>query len=249
MPKYQSRNFKKQYELGKYSALYRNSLLSRLKAQRPPADRLSPFTLDFGPVTFRIARHFGFCKGVENAIEVAYETLALHPDRNVYMISELIHNSFVNADLMDRGLRFIKTAKGEQLIPWSEIRARDIVITPAFGATQEDKHLLEDKGVKLQKWDATCRFVENVWFRARELGNQGYSIIIHGKYKHEETQATRSHSEEHGPTVVVKNMKEAQILGEIILGKRPMEDFDRYFREKASPNFDPEKDLERLAVV
>ncbi|MEO0896401.1 MAG: 4-hydroxy-3-methylbut-2-enyl diphosphate reductase [Bacteroidota bacterium] len=249
MRKYTSRNFKKTYDLGRYAPLYQNNIFSRLKNSRTPAERMMPFELDFGPVEFKVARHFGFCKGVENAIEVAYETLATYPNHRVFMISELIHNSFVNEDLKERGLRFIKTAKGKQLIPWDEIRADDIVITPAFGATIEDQQELISRGVEIQKWNATCRFVENVWFRAQELGVQGYSIIIHGKFKHEETQGTLSHSRQSAPTIVVKNMEEAQQLGEIMLGMRPIEDFYTLFKEKASEGFDPVKDLERIAVV
>ena len=102
MRKYQSRNFKKEYDLGQYSDLYENSLFQLLKQQSSPNDRLAPYELDFGPISFRVARHFGFCKGVENAIEVAYETIAENPGRRVFMISELIHNPFVNEDLQAR---------------------------------------------------------------------------------------------------------------------------------------------------
>ncbi len=249
MRKYQSRNFKKQYDLGQYAALYHSQIFAKLKGLQAPKDRMEPFFLDFGPVRFEVARHFGFCKGVENAIEVAYETLADNPGRRVFMISELIHNSFVNEDLKARGLRFIKTAKGKQLIPWQELRADDIVITPAFGATLEDQFRLEAIGVDIQRWNATCRFVENVWFRAQELGEQGYSIIVHGKFRHEETLATRSHSQKYAPTIVVKNKEEAQKLGEIILGKRPLTEFEPLFGDKCSKGFDPYRHLERVAVV
>jgi len=249
MRKYTSRNFKKEYDLGRYAPLYQNNIFSRLKNSRTPAERMKPFVLDFGTVEFKVARHFGFCKGVENAIEVAYETLATYPNRRVFMISELIHNSFVNEDLQHRGLRFIKTARGKQLIPWEEIKAQDIVITPAFGATIEDQEALISRGVDIQKWNATCRFVENVWFRAQELGAKGYSIIIHGKFRHEETQGTLSHSRQSAPTLVVKNMEEARMLGEIMSGARPLEDFEQYFRKKSSEGFDPIEHLQRIAVV
>ncbi|MFK7922177.1 MAG: 4-hydroxy-3-methylbut-2-enyl diphosphate reductase [Bacteroidia bacterium] len=249
MRKYQSRNLKKEYDLGQYAPLYRSQLLGKLKQIRPEGDRLTPIELNFGPIRFMVARHFGFCKGVENAIEVAYETLEKHQNRRVFMISELIHNSFVNADLQERGLRFIKTAKGEQLIPWEEIRADDVVITPAFGASVEDIARLQTIGVDFQQWNATCRFVENVWFRAKELGEQGYTVIIHGKFRHEETQATFSHSRVFTPTVVVKDMAESQILSDIILGRRSIADFEQYFSERATPDFDPSKDLEKIAVV
>ncbi len=248
MRKYQSRNFKKEYNLGKYAPLYRNSIFSLLKNSRSGME-MAPFHLDFGPVSFGVARHFGFCKGVENAIEVAYETLAQHPDRQVFMISELIHNSFVNEDLKARGLRFIKTAKGEQLIPWEDIQESAIVITPAFGATREDKVILEQLGVDLAPWNATCRFVENVWFRARELGEQGYTIIVHGKFRHEETLATLSHSRVYAPTVVVKDMEEARMLADVMKGQTGQEAFVETFGVKSSEGFDPVKDLNRVAVV
>lgn len=249
MRKYKSRNFKKRYNLGQYADLYHSRIFASLKATQPPRERMRPFMLDFGPVRFGIARHFGFCKGVENAIEVAYETLAENPDRRVFMISELIHNSFVNADLNARGLKFIKTAKGKQLIPWDEIQAGDIVITPAFGATLEDQSRLLARGVDIQKWNATCRFVENVWFRAQEMGEQGYTIIVHGKFQHEETLATLSHSKRHAPTVVVKNLQEAQDLSAMIRGEIPISMFFELFEGKYSAGFDPETDLQRIAVV
>jgi 4-hydroxy-3-methylbut-2-enyl diphosphate reductase len=249
MRKYQSRNFKKEYDLGQYAPLYHSRIFGKLKALQPPQDRMEPFMLDFGPVRFGIARHFGFCKGVENAIEVAYETLANYPGRRVYMISELIHNSFVNADLTARGLRFIKTARGEQLIRWEDIMPDDIVITPAFGATLEDQQQLIERGVDIRKWNATCRFVENVWFRARELGEQGYTIIVHGKFRHEETLATLSHSQKYAPTVVVKDLHEANLLSDLIRGRHPMETFHEQFDGKYSEGFDPHQHLQRIAVV
>ncbi len=248
MRKYQSRNFKKEYDLGQYAPLYRSSIFPLLKNSRKGHD-MESFFLDFGPVHFRVARHFGFCKGVENAIEVAYETLAQHPDRRVFMVSELIHNSFVNDDLKARGLRFLKTASGDQLIPWEEVNVGDIVITPAFGATLEDQAKLEERGVDLAPWNATCRFVENVWFRAQELGEQGYSIIVHGKFRHEETLATLSHSRVHAPTLVVKDMEEARILAEVMRGNLGKEAFDRQFGMKSSRGFDWQRDLRRVAVV
>ncbi len=249
MRKYNSRNLKKVYDLGQYAPLYKSTILTPLKSQVFTRDSKGPIVLNFGPVIFLVARHFGFCKGVENAIEVAYETLLHHPGKQVYMISELIHNSFVNEDLQARGLRFIKKADGTQLIPWTEIQAGDIVITPAFGATLEDRQALENQGVDIRSFDATCRFVENVWFRAKELGEQGYTVVIHGKFRHEETQATLSHSKSFTPTVVVKDLEEAVILGEIIAGKRNADEFYTLFKGKYSEGFEVARDLERIAVV
>lgn len=249
MKEYISRPLKKHYDLGQYAPLYRSLIIGMIKEARAGERNLIPTFLDFGAVRFGIARHFGFCKGVENAIEMAYEALAQNPDKQVYMVSELIHNPYVNEDLTKRGLRFIKTSKGEQLIPWSEIKAGDVVVVPAFGATVKDKQILREIGVNVTQWDAMCRFVEHVWFRAEELGKKGYTIIVHGQFKHEETQATFSYSQQFSHTIVVKDRKEAQILGEIILGKRDKSEFEGIFREKCTQGFDIEKDLEKVAVV
>ncbi|MBX7240215.1 MAG: 4-hydroxy-3-methylbut-2-enyl diphosphate reductase [Bacteroidia bacterium] len=249
MKEFISRPLKKSYNLGQYAPLYRSAIIGLIKNARQADRDYTPLMLDFGPVRFRIARHFGFCKGVENAIEMAYEALAQNEGKRVLMISELIHNDFVNEDLFRRGLRFIKTASGKQLIPWEDVGTEDIVVVPAFGATVHDKQLLKEKGVDIKKWDAMCRFVEHVWFRSEELGKKGYSIIVHGKFNHEETQATFSYSAQYAPTLVIRDKKEAEILGEIILNKRPYSDFEIYFREKCTPGFNPEQDLEKIAVV
>lgn len=249
MKEFISRPLKKSYDLGQYAPLYRSAIIGLIKNARQGDRDYAPLMLDFGPVRFRIARHFGFCKGVENAIEMAYEALAQNEGKRVLMISELIHNDFVNDDLFQRGLRFIKTASGKQLIPWEEVTAEDVVVVPAFGATIYDKQLLIEKGVDIRKWDAMCRFVEHVWFRSEELGKKGFSIIVHGKFNHEETQATFSYSSQFAPTLVIRDKKETEILGEIILEKRPYSDFEEFFRDKCTVGFDPKKDLEKIAVV
>ncbi len=249
MKQFQSRNLKKKYELGKFADLYQSEFLTDIKSSSTKESRFSPINLDFGTLKVSVARHFGFCKGVENAIEVAYETLEMFPDKQVYMISELIHNPFVNLDLHQRGLKFIKTSNGKQLIPWEEIHSDDIVITPAFGATLEDQERLKHIGVDLKAWNATCRFVENVWLRAEELGQRGFTIIVHGKFLHEETRATFSHSRQNSPTLVVKDLKEAELLCDFILGRKDWDTFDEFFGGKYSEDFVPERDMDRLAVV
>lgn len=249
MKEYNSRPLKKNYDLGKYANLYRSAILGMIKEMRQGERDYTPTTLDFGAVKFRIARHFGFCKGVENAIEMAYQALNLNVGKKVYMVSELIHNPYINEDLAGRGLQFIKTSTGKQLIPWENLHADDVVVIPAFGATVQDKALLQAKGIDIKRWDAMCRFVEHVWFRSEELGKKGFSIIIHGKFKHEETQATFSYSSGFAPTIVVKDMKESHILGEIIAGSRPISDFETYFRATVSEGFDPMLHLQKVAVV
>lgn len=209
----------------------------------------SPSFLDFGPVGFYIARHFGFCYGVENAIEISYKALEENPDKKVYLLSQMIHNQEVNEDLQDRGIQFIMDTDGTQFIPWDKINKDDVVIIPAFGTTIEIEHLLLDKGVEVQKYNTTCPFVEKVWNRAEKLGNEDYTIIIHGKPNHEETRATFSHSSGSGASVVVRNMEDAIRLGEYILNEKSSANFYEEFAWKFSEGFDPKKHLARVGVV
>ncbi len=209
----------------------------------------SPSVLDFGPVRFYLARHFGFCYGVENAIEISYKAIEENPSRHVYLLSQMIHNQEVNADLQDRGIRFIMDTDGTQFISWDKIHANDIVIIPAFGTTLEVEHLLLDKGVEVQKYNTTCPFVEKVWNRAEKLGKESHTIIIHGKPRHEETRATFSHSSANGPSVIVSDMEEAQRLGNYILGSKTRGEFHEEFSGRVSPGFDLSKDLQRVGVV
>lgn len=209
----------------------------------------SPTVLDFGPVKFYIARHFGFCYGVENAIEISYKALEENSDKRVFLLSQMIHNQEVNNDLQTRGIKFITDTDGQQFIPWDEIGKDDIVIIPAFGTTLEIEKLLLDKGVEVQRYNTTCPFVEKVWNRAEKLGQDNYTIIIHGKPKHEETRATFSHSAKNAPSVVVRDMQDAERLGEYILGKKSKEEFYEEFAWKHSEGFDPLRDLQRVGVV
>lgn len=205
--------------------------------------------MDFGPVAFYIARHFGFCYGVENAIEISYKALEENADKNVYLLSQMIHNQEVNQDLQSRGIRFIMDTDGTQFIPWENIGKDDVVIIPAFGTTLEIEHLLLDKGVEVQKYNTTCPFVEKVWNRAEKLGRDMYTTIIHGKPKHEETRATFSHSASTGASVIVRDMEDARRLAGYILGKKSVADFHEEFAWKFSEGFDPEEHLQRVGVV
>lgn len=209
----------------------------------------SPAELDFGPVKFYIARHFGFCYGVENAIEISYRALEENPDRRVFLLSQMIHNQEVNNDLVNRGIRFIMDTDGSQFIPWHQIHPEDIVIIPAFGTTLEIENLLHDKGVEIQKYNTTCPFVEKVWNRSEKLGADNYTIIIHGKPKHEETRATFSHSRKNAPSVIVRDIEDARRLGAHIQGHKSKEEFYQEFSSKYSEGFDPLKDLQRIGVV
>lgn len=205
--------------------------------------------LDFGPVVFYLARHFGFCYGVENAIEISYRALEENPSRNVYLLSQMIHNPEVNNDLENRGIRFIMDTDGRQFIPWDDIGPEDIVIIPAFGTTVEIENLLLDKGVEVQQYNTTCPFVEKVWNRAHKLGSEQYTVIIHGKPGHEETRATFSHSTQSAPSLIVRDMSEAVVVGDFILGRISRESFMEQFKGRFSEGFDPDRDLVRLGVV
>jgi 4-hydroxy-3-methylbut-2-enyl diphosphate reductase len=209
----------------------------------------SPAIIDFGPVQFVIARHFGFCYGVENAIEISYRALEENPNKKVYLLSQMIHNQEVNNDLLSRGIQFILDTDGTQFIPWDSISHEDVVIIPAFGTTLQIEQLLLHKGVEVHKYNTTCPFVEKVWNRAEKLGKDHYTVIIHGKPKHEETKATFSHSSNEAPSVVVRDMAEAIRLGAYLKGAKTLADFHTEFNGQFSEGFDPMRDLQRVGVV
>lgn len=232
---------------------YRSPLVTSIKNERKSKDKLkkdfSPTELHIGSLHIIIARHFGFCYGVENAIEIAFKAVNENPGKRIFLISEMIHNPQVNADLQEAGVQFILDTYGNQLISWDDIVADDIVLIPAFGTTIEIEQLLLSKNIEIQKYNTTCPFVEKVWNRSDKIGNDGYSIVVHGKPKHEETRATFSHSRAHTPTVVVNDMAEAVILGDYIKGNLPKEQFYEQFHGQYSEGFDVAKDLERIGVV
>jgi len=232
---------------------YKSSFISRIKDSRKLSDPrkkdFSPTLLDFGPVRFFIARHFGFCYGVENAIEISYKTLEQNPQKRIFLLSEMIHNPGVNIDLTNRGVRFIMDTSGRQLIDWDELQPEDIVIIPAFGTTIEIQNMLKDKGIDPYRYNTTCPFVEKVWNRSVQLGNENCTIIIHGKHNHEETRATFSHSVQNSPALIVRDLKEAGLLSSIILGERDKNDFYKLFAGKYSEKFDIENELVKIGVV
>ena len=232
---------------------YRSSIITPLKEFRRKRDKLkrdfTPTLLDFGPIRILIARHFGFCYGVENAVEIAYRAIAENPGKRIYLLSEMIHNPDVNADLQDRGVSFIMDTTGNQLIPWSALSGDDIVIIPAFGTTLETQKQLSAIGLDVAKYDTTCPFVEKVWNKASQIGQKDYTVIVHGKPSHEETRATFSHSKEAAPTVVVRDMAQTQRLAQYITGELSAHEFYTEFAGQYSVGFDPNRDLERIGVV
>ncbi len=205
--------------------------------------------LDFGAVQFYIARHFGFCYGVENAIEISYRAIEENPDKRVFLLSQMIHNQEVNDDLQSRGIKFIMDTDGTQFIAWSELKPEDIVIIPAFGTTLEIEQKLADIGIEVQRYNTTCPFVEKVWKRSEKLGEENHTIIIHGKHNHEETRATFSHSAKTAPSVIVRNMEETIQLAKVIKGELSTADFYRLFEGKFSEGFNPQLHFNKVGVV
>jgi len=232
---------------------YKSPIISKVKTLRKTVDPrkrdFTPTFLDFGSVSFYIARHFGFCYGVENAIEISYKALKENQGKRIFLLSQMIHNPLVNEDLESNGIRFLQDTEGNELIPFSDLKTDDVVIVPAFGTTIEIEEKLSAMGVDVQKYNTTCPFVEKVWNRSKKLGKDNHTIIIHGKHKHEETRATFSHSSYNAPSLVVKDISETKKLADFILGKMKKAEFFRYFEGKYSAGFDPEIHLNKVGVV
>lgn len=233
--------------------IYRSDLITAIKAKRKQDDKLkkdfSPTLLDFGPLQIYLARHFGFCYGVENAIEIAFNTIDANPGKRIFLLSEMIHNPQVNADLTARGVQFLQDTYGKQIIPFESLQPDDIVIIPAFGTTIDIEKLLNEKGIQTAQYNTTCPFVEKVWNRSEQIAQKGYSIVVHGKPKHEETRATFSHASSHTPTVVVNDIKETIELAKYITGEKKPDQFYTEFKGRYSAGFDITKDMQRIGVV
>ncbi len=233
--------------------IYRSSFITRIKNARKDLDPrkkdFTPTILDFGPVRFFLARHFGFCYGVENAIEIAYKTIEENPSKRIYLLSEMIHNPGVNKDLENLGVKFLMDTSGKHLIKWDELTQEDIVIIPAFGTTIEIEQKLNELGINPYRYNTTCPFVEKVWNRSEQLGKDNFTVIIHGKSYHEETRATFSHSKTNAPSVIVRDIEETKLLASFIMNEKSIEDFYKFFNEKYSNGFDVERDLIKVGVV
>jgi 4-hydroxy-3-methylbut-2-enyl diphosphate reductase len=232
---------------------YRSPIISKVKEKRklddPRKKDFTPTVLNFGKVKFLIARHFGFCYGVENAIERAYKALYENPGKRIFLLSQMIHNPDVNEDLLSNGIQFLQDTSGKQQIDFESLTKDDIVLIPAFGTTVEIEERLTSKGIDIQKYNTTCPFVEKVWNRSEKLGETQHSIIIHGKYNHEETRATFSRSAQNAPTLIIKDINEAQLLAEYIQGTKESAQFYFDFSGRYSEGFNPENDLLKIGVV
>ncbi len=232
---------------------YRSPLISVIKNTRREQDKMkkdfTPTVLDLGDVQIYLARHFGFCYGVENAIEIAFKTIDENPGKRIFLLSEMIHNPQVNADLQQRGVVFLQDTKGNMLIPFEELTADDVVIIPAFGTTLSIEEKINAIGISTKKYNTTCPFVEKVWNRGDQIAKKNYAVVVHGKPTHEETRATFSHAAKVTPTVIVNDMAEAIKLSKYITGEKNLELFKEEFAGRFSDGFNPEKDLQRIGVI
>jgi 4-hydroxy-3-methylbut-2-en-1-yl diphosphate reductase len=233
--------------------IYRSPLITAIKNNRRQQDKMkknfTPTLLNFGTVQIYLARHFGFCYGVENAIDIAFRTIEENPGKRIFLLSEMIHNPHVNADLQQRGVQFLQNTYGKQLIPYEQLTKEDVVIIPAFGTTLLIEEKLKAIGIPIEKYNTTCPFVEKVWNRSEQIAKKNYSVVIHGKPTHEETRATFSHAAVHTPTVVVYDMAEAVALSGYVTGEKDTAAFYTEFAGRFSEGFDAGKDLQRIGVV
>ncbi len=233
--------------------IYRSPLIAAIKNKRRLEDKMkkdfSPTLLDFGPLQIYLARHFGFCYGVENAIEIAFRTIEENPGKRIFLLSEMIHNPQVNADLLEKGVQFLQDPNGKQVIPFELLTKNDIVIIPAFGTTLAIEKKLKDIGIPTHKYNTTCPFVEKVWNRSEQIAKNNYTVIVHGKPTHEETRATFSHASVHTPTVIVNDMTDAINLSKYITGEENADHFEKEFAGKFSAGFNVTNDLQRIGVV
>src|SRR5215510_10524277 len=232
--------------------IYRSPLITAIKKKRKEQDKMkkdfSPTLLDFGKLNIYLARHFGFCYGVENAIEIAFRTIEKNPGKRIFLLSEMIHNPQVNADLQAHGVKFLQDTHGATLISFDELKPDDIVLIPAFGTTLEIESKLHSLGIQIEEYNTTCPFVEKVWNRSEAIAKDRYTIIIHGKPKHEETRATFSHASVHSPSVIVKYMAQTKELAKYITSEKPASSFYEEFAGQYSQDVNVEKDLERIGV-
>jgi len=240
----------KKFEIPAY---YKSSFISSIKNARKDTDPrkkdMSPTVLDFGSVQFLIARHFGFCYGVENAIEIAYKAVGDNPGKRIFLLSQMIHNPIVNQDLQEKGIQFMMDTDGNQLVEWDELTKNDVVLIPAFGTTVAIEQKINALGLQTEKYNTTCPFVEKVWKQSEKLGKTNHTIIIHGKHKHEETRATFSHSYQNAPSIIIKDMNDATFIAKVILGEIPAADFYEKFKGRLSDGFDVAQHFEKIGVV
>jgi 4-hydroxy-3-methylbut-2-enyl diphosphate reductase len=228
-------------------AAIEGQLASDYSSKVVDALRARDYRLTAGGLEFRLAREFGFCYGVDRAVEYAYETRRQFPDRRIFLVGEIIHNPHVNAKLTSMGITILSAESGA--FDFSGVTAQDVVIMPAFGVTVADfQHL---RGIGCVLVDTTCGSVLNVWKRVESYARDGFTSIIHGKYYHEETRATASQVTRHpgGKYLVVFDMNEARLICDFIEGTGDPQDLARRFEHAMSPGFDFSQDLLRVGLA
>jgi 4-hydroxy-3-methylbut-2-enyl diphosphate reductase len=211
--------------------------------------KANDYTLAVGDVTIRLAHEFGFCYGVERAVEYAYQARRKFPDRRIFLVGEIIHNPVVNRRLVQMGVEILSRPEPTGAFDFSAIRAADVVIMPAFGCTIDDFAALREIGCILV--DTTCGSVLNVWKRVESYARDGFTALIHGKYYHEETRATASQVRKHpdGQYFIVRDMAEARLVCDYIEGRSSAESLMQTFERAASPGFDPARHFQRIGVA
>ena len=205
------------------------------------------YTLTAGDLTIRLAKEFGFCYGVERAVEYAYQARRKFPDRTLYLAGEIIHNPHVNSKLQAMGITFLMPGEGR--IDFSGVKAEDVVILPAFGVTITDFEILRQIGCVMV--DTTCGSVLNVWKRVESYARDGFTSLIHGKYYHEETRATASQAGKYDGAqyFIVRDIDEAGMVCDFIEGRLGADALMERFAHAASPDFHPARDLRRIGVA
>ena len=219
---------------------YHSELIDHIKS--------SGFCLKSERLDIHLAKEFGFCYGVDRAVDYVYETRSKFPDKRIFLTNEIIHNPKVNSELQKMGIKFLSGAYGNN-ISTEELKKEDVVIMPAFGATLEELGKLKKRGCTIV--ETTCGSVMSVWKRVKHYSQNGFTSVIHGKYNHEETRATSSRALEYkgGKYLIVRDKNQARVICDYIEGRGNKENFEKEFRESISPGFDPDKDLEKIGCA
>lgn len=204
--------------------------------------------LNLDGIEIFLAKDFGFCYGVDRAVEYAYQTKIKFPDRKIYLIGEIIHNPFVNSQIIQMGIKILDGLQ-QHITDYSNIKPDDVVLIPAFGVQNDTLERLKEQNCILV--DTTCGSVLSVWKRVEQYAREGHTAIVHGKYGHEETRATCSQvtKYEGGKFVVVFDKSEAQLICDFIEEKMTVDEFKLKLAKTSSPGFDPEKDLQRVGCA
>ena len=209
--------------------------------------RANGYQLVAGNLTFLLAEEFGFCYGVDRAVEYAHETRRKFPGRRIFLVGEIIHNPHVNAELEARGVMILSRGP-EGRFDYAPVRPDDVVLLPAFGVTVEDFGRLRDLGCVLV--DTTCGSVLNVWKRVERYAQDGFTAVVHGKHYHEETKATVSQvTRFSGKYLIVRDMAETDVVCRFIERGENRDEMERLFAERVSAGFAYARDLERIGVA